>query len=74
MKDVLSLVVFGAAVFGLVTFVTVVTPASIDAVQTATNAVGSRMERSGMQTCRLNLLAASQDVDAGTCGIRPSAH
>jgi len=71
MKAVLSLAVFSATVFGLVTFVTIVTPGANGVVQTAANALESRIERPGMPVCRLNLLAAAQDADVGKCDVRP---
>lgn len=72
MKDILSLAVLAGTVFGLMTFVTVMTPASIGVVQTATKSSDCKTERSKMQGCSLHILAEASIADVEPCSGRSS--
>ena len=65
MKDIFCVAAFAGKVLCLMVFVIVLKPdGSIGTVWTSAKPVDCRMERSGMQECGLNVLAASQ-ADAG---------
>jgi hypothetical protein len=73
MKDIFCVAAFAGKVLCLMVFVTVLKPdGSIGAIWTSTKPVDCRMERSGMQECGLNVLAAASQADARRCIVRPS--
>ena len=73
MKDIFCVAAFAGKVLCLMVFVTVLKPdGGIGAIQTSTNPVDCRMERSGMQECGLNVFAPASQADAGPCIARPS--